>query len=65
MRVVFLAAVLPQYRVQFHERVRDRLAAAGTRYDLVYGQSNPNEAAKGTDAHIIGASASSIIEEYH
>jgi glycosyltransferase involved in cell wall biosynthesis len=52
MRVVFLTAVLPQYRVQFHERVRDRLAASGTRYELVYGQSNPNEAAKGTDAHI-------------
>src|SRR5262245_17906540 len=52
MRVVFLTAVLPQYRVQFHERVRDRLAGAGIRYDLVYGQSHPNQATKGSDAHI-------------
>jgi len=52
MRVVFLTALLPQYRVQFHELVRNRLAQANVQYDLIYGQPSDEEAAKGAEAHV-------------
>jgi glycosyltransferase involved in cell wall biosynthesis len=47
IRVVFLTAVLPQYRLPFHERVRSTLATSGIDYDLIYGQPSPSEAKKG------------------
>jgi glycosyltransferase involved in cell wall biosynthesis len=52
MRVVFLTAVLPQYRVPFHEGVRARLAAAGIQYDLIFGQPGKYEATKGDFASL-------------
>jgi glycosyltransferase involved in cell wall biosynthesis len=52
MRVVFLTAVLPHYRVAFHEGVRACLAAAGIEYDVIYGQPSTNEASKGGFVHL-------------
>jgi glycosyltransferase involved in cell wall biosynthesis len=52
MRVVFLTAALPQYRVPFHEGVRARLAAAGIQYDLIFGQPVKYEATKGDFASL-------------
>jgi glycosyltransferase involved in cell wall biosynthesis len=51
-RVVFLTAVLPQYRVPFHEGVRARLAAAEVQYDLIFGQPGKYEATKGDFANL-------------
>ena len=46
MRVVFLTAILPQYRLPFHEGVRARLLKSGIQYDVIFGQPGPAEAAK-------------------
>jgi glycosyltransferase involved in cell wall biosynthesis len=45
--VTFVTRILPGYRIAFYERVRALLAAAGIDYQLLYGQPNRNEAAKG------------------
>src|SRR6202007_1247545 len=47
MRVVFLTACLTQYRLPFHERVRAQLIPAGIQYDVIYGQPDARDAAKG------------------
>lgn len=47
MRVAFITAVLNQYRVAFHNRVRTLLEAQGIEYRLIQGQPQPSEAAKG------------------
>jgi glycosyltransferase involved in cell wall biosynthesis len=47
VRVVFLTAVLPQYRIPFHEGVRARLAESGIQYDVTFGQPDAAVAAKG------------------
>jgi len=46
VRVVFLTAILPQYRLPFHEGVRARLLKSGIQYDVIFGQPGPAEAAK-------------------
>jgi len=46
MRVVFLTAILTQYRIPFHEGVRARLSEAGIQYDVIFGQPGPAEATK-------------------
>lgn len=46
MRVLFLTAVLPHYRVPFHDGVRSRLTGLGIQYDLIFGQPNPEEATR-------------------
>ena len=46
MRVVFLTAILPQYRLPFHEGVRARLSESGIQYDVIFGQPGEAEAAK-------------------
>ena len=47
VRVVFLTATLPQYRVPFHESVRNCLASHGIEYDIVFGQPSSEQAQKG------------------
>jgi glycosyltransferase involved in cell wall biosynthesis len=46
-RVLFSTAILPRYRVPFHEGVRANLESFGVTYDVVYGQPTASEAAKG------------------
>jgi glycosyltransferase involved in cell wall biosynthesis len=46
VRVVFLTAILPQYRLPFHEGVRACLSESGIQYDVIYGQPGEAEAAK-------------------
>jgi glycosyltransferase involved in cell wall biosynthesis len=46
VRVVFLTATLPQYRLSFHDNVRTRLADQGIQYELIFGQPNMVEAEK-------------------
>ena len=46
VRVVFLTAILPQYRLPFHERVRARLSKSGVQYDVIFGQPGEAETAK-------------------
>ena len=45
-RVVFLTAILPQYRLTFHEGVRACLSESGIQYDVIFGQPGAAEAAK-------------------
>ena len=45
-RVVFLTAMLPHYRVAFHEGVRSRLASSGIQYEVIFGQPNQDGAFK-------------------
>jgi glycosyltransferase involved in cell wall biosynthesis len=45
-RVVFLTANLTQYRIPFHNGVRETLSASGIEYDVVYGQPSKAEASK-------------------
>lgn len=47
MKVLFLTSILPHYRVPFHEHVRQLLCARGVEYELLYGQPQPAEAARG------------------
>lgn len=47
MRVVFSTAILPQYRVPFHEGVRSHLASFGIKYDVIFGQPDREGALKG------------------
>lgn len=47
MRIVFSTAILPQYRVPFHEGVRSYLASFGIKYDVVFGQPDREGALKG------------------
>lgn len=47
MRVVFSTAILPQYRLPFHEGVRSQLASLGIEYDVIFGQPGTDEALKG------------------
>jgi hypothetical protein len=46
MRVVFLTAILPQYRLPFHEGVRACLTKSKIQYDVIFGQPGAAEAAK-------------------
>lgn len=46
VRVLFSTAILPQYRVPFHEGVRANLRSLGIEYDVVFGQPNASEAAR-------------------
>jgi glycosyltransferase involved in cell wall biosynthesis len=46
VRVVFLTAILPQYRLPFHEGVRACLSKSGIQYDVIFGQPGEAEAAK-------------------
>lgn len=47
VRVVFSTAILPQYRLPFHEGVRSYLASFGIAYDVIFGQPGTDEALKG------------------
>lgn len=47
MRVVFVTALLTQYRIPFHERVRHQLAESGIQYDVIFGQPSASEGSKG------------------
>jgi glycosyltransferase involved in cell wall biosynthesis len=46
VRVVFLTAILPQYRLPFHTGVRARLSELGIQYDVIFGQPDAAIAAK-------------------
>jgi glycosyltransferase involved in cell wall biosynthesis len=46
-RVLFSTAILPRYRVPFHEGVRANLRSLGVTYDVAFGQPSESEAAKG------------------
>jgi glycosyltransferase involved in cell wall biosynthesis len=50
--VVSVSRYVAQYRVPFHEAVRDELATSGIRYRLLYGAPRPGEAAKQNTATI-------------
>jgi glycosyltransferase involved in cell wall biosynthesis len=52
VHVVFLTAILPQYRLPFHEGVRKRLAASQIQYDVIFGQPSADEEAKGGLANL-------------
>jgi glycosyltransferase involved in cell wall biosynthesis len=47
VRVVFSTAILPHYRLPFHEGVRSTLASFGITYDVIFGQPDREEALKG------------------
>ena len=47
-----MGLVLPHYRVPFHELVRDRLAAEGIDYRLIYGSPRGGAAKKGDTAEL-------------
>jgi glycosyltransferase involved in cell wall biosynthesis len=52
MRVVYVNTALAQYSVPFQEGVRRRLAENGVQYEAIYGQPDPNQAAKGDQASL-------------
>lgn len=50
--VVFLTRILTHYRVPFHERVRDLLAARGVKYRLLFSRPNNSDLLKNDLAKI-------------
>jgi glycosyltransferase involved in cell wall biosynthesis len=52
MRVVYVNTSLAQFSVPFQEGVRRRLAEYGVQYEAIYGQPDPNQAAKGDEASL-------------
>jgi glycosyltransferase involved in cell wall biosynthesis len=54
-RVVFVSRALMHYRIAFHEQVRERLAACGVDYQMLYGNERRDEAAKGDTVDIAWA----------
>lgn len=51
-RVVQVARYLPQYRREFFQLARDRLAERGVAFELVHGQPGPMDRGKGDEAEL-------------